>query len=77
MTDRVLLIGLDGGTFATLDPLMDEGIMPFLKEFVAAGVRGPLRSVIPPLTPPGWTSLVTGRTPGQSWSHGLLPVRVP
>ena len=69
MTDRVLLIGLDGGTFATLDPLMDEGIMPFLKEFVAAGVRGPLRSVIPPLTPPGWTSLVTGRTPGN---HGVM-----
>ena len=69
MTERVLLIGLDGGTFATLDPLMDEGIMPFLKEFVAAGVRGPLRSVIPPLTPPGWTSLVTGRTPGN---HGVM-----
>lgn len=44
MTDRVLLIGLDGGTFATLDPLMDEGIMPFLKDFVATGVRGTLRS---------------------------------
>lgn len=69
MTDRVLLIGLDGGTFATLDPLMDEGIMPFLKDFVAAGVRGTLRSVIPPLTPPGWTSLVTGRTPGN---HGVM-----
>jgi predicted AlkP superfamily phosphohydrolase/phosphomutase len=69
MTDRVLLIGLDGGTFATLDPLMDEGIMPFLKEFVATGVRSPLRTVIPPLTPPGWTSLVTGRTPGQ---HGVM-----
>jgi predicted AlkP superfamily phosphohydrolase/phosphomutase len=69
MTERVLLIGLDGGTFATLDPLMDEGIMPFLKEFVAAGVRGTLCSVIPPLTPPGWTSLVTGRTPGN---HGVM-----
>jgi predicted AlkP superfamily phosphohydrolase/phosphomutase len=69
MTERVLLIGLDGGTFATLDSLIDEGIMPFLKEFVAAGVRATLRSVIPPLTPPGWTSLVTGRTPGN---HGVI-----
>jgi predicted AlkP superfamily phosphohydrolase/phosphomutase len=69
MTDRVLLIGLDGGTFATLDPLIEGGIMPFLKEFIASGVRGELLSVIPPLTPPGWTSLVTGRTPG---SHGVM-----
>ena len=63
MTDCVLLIGLDGGTFATLDPLIEGGVMPFLKEFLASGVRGELLSVIPPLTPPGWSSLVTGRTP--------------
>jgi predicted AlkP superfamily phosphohydrolase/phosphomutase len=69
MTDRVLLIGLDGGTFATLDPLIEGGVMPFLKEFLASGVRGELLSVIPPLTPPGWASLVTGRTPGN---HGVM-----
>src|SRR5262245_18851512 len=69
MSARVLLIGLDGGTFTTLDPLMDQGIMPFLKDFIAAGVCAPLRSVIPPLTPPGWTSLITGRTPGN---HGVM-----
>ena len=69
MTDRVVLIGLDGGTFSTLDALMEEGVMPFLKEFLASGVRGELLSVIPPLTPPGWASLVTGRTPGN---HGVM-----
>jgi predicted AlkP superfamily phosphohydrolase/phosphomutase len=69
MTERVVLLGLDGGTFSTLDPLMEEGVMPFLKEFLASGVRGELLSVIPPLTPPGWASLVTGRTPGN---HGVL-----
>jgi predicted AlkP superfamily phosphohydrolase/phosphomutase len=69
MTDRVVLIGIDGGTFSTLDPFLEGGVMPFLKEFLASGVRGELLSVIPPLTPPGWTSLVTGRTPGN---HGIL-----
>jgi predicted AlkP superfamily phosphohydrolase/phosphomutase len=69
MTERVVLLGLDGGTFSTLDPLMEEGVMPFLKEFLASGVRGELLSVIPPLTPPGWAALVTGRTPGN---HGVL-----
>ena len=69
MTNRVVLIGLDGGTFSTLDPLIDAGVMPFLKEFLASGVRGELLSITPPLTPPGWTSLVTGRTPGN---HGIM-----
>jgi predicted AlkP superfamily phosphohydrolase/phosphomutase len=69
MTARVVLIGLDGGTFATLDALMEEGVMPFLKAFLASGVRGELLSVIPPLTPPGWASLITGRTPGN---HGVM-----
>jgi len=69
MTNHVVLIGLDGGTFSTLDPLLDEGVMPFLKDFLASGVRGELTSVIPPLTPPGWTSLITGRSPGN---HGIM-----
>jgi predicted AlkP superfamily phosphohydrolase/phosphomutase len=63
------LIGLDGATFTILDPLMSKGVMPFLKNFLKSGVRANLRSVIPPLTPPAWTSLVTGRSPGH---HGIF-----
>src|SRR4029077_9160620 len=40
-----------------------DGVMPFLRDFVASGVSGDLESVIPALTPPAWTSLTTGRTP--------------
>jgi predicted AlkP superfamily phosphohydrolase/phosphomutase len=66
---QTVLLGLDGATFTVLDPLMREGVMPFLKEFAASGVRGNLRSVIPALTPPAWTSLTTGRSPGH---HGIF-----
>jgi predicted AlkP superfamily phosphohydrolase/phosphomutase len=69
MNMQTILIGLDGATFSILDPLMDEGGMPFLKEFITSGARAELCSVIPPLTPPAWTSLVTGRSPGQ---HGVF-----
>ncbi|MBW2306504.1 MAG: alkaline phosphatase family protein [Deltaproteobacteria bacterium] len=69
MKKRTVLIGLDGATFAILDPFINAGIMPFLKEFVASGVSAELLSVIPPLTPPAWTSLVTGRSPGH---HGIF-----
>jgi predicted AlkP superfamily phosphohydrolase/phosphomutase len=69
VNSRALLIGLDGATFSILDPLMEDGIMPFFKEFMASGVRAVLGSVVPPLTPPAWTSITTGRSPG---SHGVV-----
>lgn len=68
-TAQTILIGIDGATFTILDPLMQDGVMPFLDEFTKSGIRAPLRTVIPALTPPAWTSLVTGRSPGQ---HGIF-----
>ena len=64
-----ILIGLDGATFTVLDPYMERGVMPFLAELCARGTRAELRSIMPPLTPPAWTSLVTGKRPGQ---HGIF-----
>jgi predicted AlkP superfamily phosphohydrolase/phosphomutase len=64
-----LLIGLDGATFTILDPYAERGIMPFLGELMERGTRARLRSVMPPLTPPAWTSLMTGKHPGQ---HGVF-----
>lgn len=68
MSVRTLLIGLDGATFSVLDSLLGDQ-MPFLKSFLAQGARAKLRSIVPPLTPPAWTSLMTGRKPGQ---HGVF-----
>src|SRR5262245_2392257 len=39
--------------------------MPRLQNLIASGARADLASVIPPLTPPAWTSLMTGRSPGN------------
>jgi predicted AlkP superfamily phosphohydrolase/phosphomutase len=69
MSVQLVLIGLDGATFTVLDPLMAQGEMPHLKSLADGGVRAPLRSIVPPLTPPAWTSLLTGRRPGH---HGIF-----
>jgi predicted AlkP superfamily phosphohydrolase/phosphomutase len=66
---KTVLIGLDGATFILLDPLIAEGVMPTLGELISRGARAPLRSTIHPLTPPAWTALMTGRTPGN---HGVF-----
>ena len=70
---RTMLIGLDGATFTVLEPLMDgsceEGvIMPFLASVVQNGYSATLKSTKHPLTPPAWTTVCTGRTPGH---HGV------
>jgi len=68
-TPCVLLLGLDGATYDLLDQLVDEGVMPNLGRIMAEGARGVLRSTIHPLTPPAWTTMVTGRSPGN---HGVF-----
>lgn len=64
-----VLLGLDGATFSILDPLMENGTMQFLKEFVSKGTRTELLSTANPLTPPAWISTITGRSPGN---HGVF-----
>jgi predicted AlkP superfamily phosphohydrolase/phosphomutase len=63
-----ILFGLDGATFDVLDDLVTRGVMRYLGRFMADGARGTLMSTVPPLTPIAWSSLVTGRTPGN---HGV------
>jgi len=66
---RTVLIGLDGVTFKVLDHLAGRGDMPFLARFRKQAVRGALLSTPNPFTPPAWTTIATGRTPGE---HGIF-----
>jgi len=65
---RILVIGLDGGTWTVLQPLIDEGRMPNLAKLVKTGTSGFLESTLPPLTPPAWASFQTGVHPAK---HGI------
>ncbi|HEY7914408.1 MAG TPA: alkaline phosphatase family protein [Blastocatellia bacterium] len=69
MSKKVIFIGLDGATFDVLDPLMSKGLMPRLSDFIRNGVRGPLETTIPPITPTAWVSWMTGKNPGK---HGIF-----
>ncbi len=66
---RVLLLGLDGACFEALDPLLAAGRLPNLAAWRRGGRSGPLRSTVPPMSFPAWSSLVTGLSPGE---HGLF-----
>jgi predicted AlkP superfamily phosphohydrolase/phosphomutase len=64
-----VVIGLDGGTWRILEPLIDQGRVPFLADLVRRGVHGTLMSTVPAVTAPAWTSFLTGKNPGK---HGLF-----
>jgi len=65
---KLLFIGLDGGTFDVLNPFIRDGDMPNLARLIENGVSGKLESTIPFLTAPAWSSFFTGKNPG---AHGL------
>ncbi len=69
---RLLIIGLDGGTWDILGPLCDLGEMPSLARLRGQGAWSGLLSTQPPFTPPAWSTFLTGVNPGQ---HGILAFR--
>lgn len=66
---QCVLIGWDGATFDLLLPWMKSGELPNLASLCARGSARKLRSVIPPVTPAAWTSILSGMNPGK---HGVL-----
>lgn len=66
---KLLIIGLDGATWDLIRPWADAGELPLFAKLRAEGATGPLLSVTPNLTPPGWTTAFTGVNPGK---HGIF-----
>lgn len=71
---KVLVIGLDGGTWSIFDKFIEFGVMPNLQRLCAASYRAKLMSTIPPITPTAWASFATGMNPGK---HGIYGFTVP
>ncbi|MBI3810676.1 MAG: alkaline phosphatase family protein [Nitrospirae bacterium] len=65
----VFILGLDGGTYDLILPWVQEGRLPNLGRLIQSGSHAELASTVPPMTPPGWTSFMTGMNPGK---HGIF-----
>ena len=68
---KVVVIGLDGVSLNLLEPFTEKGITPHLGALMKEGTRGHLDSIWPLRTPQVWTTIVTGKLPGQHgiWDH--------
>ncbi len=65
---RVVVIGLDGASLNLLEPYVRDGTTPNIAALMQNGVYGDLASIWPLRTPQVWTSIATGKLPGQ---HGI------
>ena len=71
LTEKVVLLGIDGMDPTFSRRMIDEGKMPNLKKLVERGAaRKDLRllGAVPTITPPMWTTLATGAYP---MTHGV------
>lgn len=66
---KVMIIGLDGGTFDLIRPWADEGKLPNIARLMRSGASGNLKSTLPPMTFPAWNAFMTGQNPGK---HGVF-----
>lgn len=66
---RMVIFGIDGGTFNIMQPLLHKGDLPHLASLMSQGTSAPLLSTIPFVTPTAFTSFMTGVNPGK---HGIF-----
>jgi len=66
---RVVLVGVDGGSWNLIDPMMRAGELPNFSALAKRGVTADLETVEPVTSPVVWTSIATGRRPD---AHGIM-----
>ena len=69
---KLLWIGWDGADWEHINPMLDAGLLPTLKQFVNQGTMGNLATMNPMLSPMLWNSAATGKYPDQHGIHGFV-----
>lgn len=60
-----VIIGIDGGCFEQIFPLIKKNLLPNFKKMINDGFYAKLNVTIPPITVPSWPCLFSGITPDQ------------
>ena len=69
---ETLVIGLDSASWDVLNPLIHADKLPNIKQILKNSQHGQLKSTMPPMTAPAWTSIATGVSPCD---HGIYGFR--
>lgn len=69
--NRAVVIGIDGVPFGLLERLSERDIMPNFKELKREGVFRQMKSSIPEISSVSWSSIITGKNPGEHGIYGF------
>ena len=69
---KVLVIGIDGGSWNLIEKWIVKGDLPTLKRIMENGVWGDLESCIYYFTSPAWKCYSTGKNPGKFGVFGYV-----
>jgi predicted AlkP superfamily phosphohydrolase/phosphomutase len=67
--NRVIIVGLDGVPYGLIHNLAARNIMPNTKKLIEYGTFRQMESTIPEISSVAWSSIITGRNPGE---HGIF-----
>ena len=68
MKKKVIVIGIDGGDFKVINPLIKRGILPNIKKIMDNSSSGMLQSSVLPSSEQAWSSFSSGCNNGK---HGI------
>ncbi len=66
---RMLIVGLDCLEPSLLEAWQED--LPHLRRLMGGGIYGRLESVVPPITVPAWSCMLSGKDPGELGVYGF------
>lgn len=70
-----VIIGLDGVPYRLIEDLSASGVMPHLGALRASGIFKQMASSIPEVSSVAWSSIITGKNPGEHGIFGFTGLR--
>jgi len=72
--ERIVIVGIDGVPCGLMKNLSDEGVMPNFRELRKDGVFTKMLSSIPEVSSVSWSSIITGKNPGEHGVYGFTDI---
>jgi len=69
---RTIIVGLDGVPFGMMRDLAESGVMPKTAGLLSKGVFRKMLSSIPEVSSVAWSSIITGKNPGEHHIFGFM-----
>src|SRR3989304_2437750 len=57
---KILILGVDGGTFELIQPMIDRGLLPTFARLMKEGASGARRGSLPEGRPGAWGTFIAG-----------------